>query len=330
MVSIFAINGLFDVLQEMLKELFPSWKAVRRYREVVLFVAGLMKDSRPLVQFVYEMQVEDYLNKMRTGDRYSLSIAADLFKSLQAESSVRLVDDPLHNKYINYYNHDEDERKERPFDITAIDRPCKIYNFTVMEEDVVLGDYKAQSTEIPECVMDIHCPNVTVTKSLLSKCRTISEHQAVTDLRMQYVDCDDVTKAEAPFLSRNIRSLCIAYCQLPSSCIRNILQQLHDCVTLINLQLVFVDLREVEEDLDKLLDNLVSNHEKGLSQENLEIWMDRNGLSEEFAAKWNDHCEGITSIDCRILYNDDDDDDEDDDGDDDDESGSDADNNDQD
>ena len=39
-------------------------------------MAGLMKDSRPLVQFVYEMQVEVY----------PLSIDADLFKSLQAES----------------------------------------------------------------------------------------------------------------------------------------------------------------------------------------------------------------------------------------------------
>ena len=60
---------------------------------MVIFVAGLMKDSRPLVQYVYEMQVEDYVNKMRT-DRVDPSIDADLFESLQAESSVRLVDDP--------------------------------------------------------------------------------------------------------------------------------------------------------------------------------------------------------------------------------------------
>ena len=92
------------MFQETLKELFPSWEAVRtRYREVVLFVAGLMKDSRPLVQFVYEMQVEDYLNEMRSGGRPSID--ADLFKSLHAESSARLVDHPLHNKYINYYDH---------------------------------------------------------------------------------------------------------------------------------------------------------------------------------------------------------------------------------
>ena len=53
---------------------------------MVLFAAGQMKDPRPLVQHVYELQVEDYLNKLRTG--YHPSIDADLFMGLQAESSV--------------------------------------------------------------------------------------------------------------------------------------------------------------------------------------------------------------------------------------------------
>ena len=81
---------------------------------------------------------------------------------------------------------------------------------------------------------------------------------------------------------------------------RNVLQQLHNCITLTNLELIGVALREVEEDLDQLLDNLVSNHEKGLSQDELRIWIEGHRLSEEFAAKWNERCEGITSIDSRI------------------------------
>ena len=81
---------------------------------------------------------------------------------------------------------------------------------------------------------------------------------------------------------------------------RKLLQQLQDCVTLTNLTLQYVYLIEVEEDLDQLLDNLVSNHEKGLSQEKLRISMDDNELSEEFVAKWNSRCKGITSIDCDI------------------------------
>ena len=81
---------------------------------------------------------------------------------------------------------------------------------------------------------------------------------------------------------------------------RNVLQQLHDCITLTNLELTHMDLSEVEEDLDELLDNLVSNHEKGLSQEKLRITMWENRLSEEFVAKWNERCKGITSIHCNI------------------------------
>ena len=282
----------------MLKELFPSWEAVKRYREVVIFVAGLMKDSRPLVQYVYEMQVEEYLNEMRAGG--PPLIDADLFKSLHAESSARLVDHPLHNKYINYYDHGEDERKKRPSDITAINHPCKIYYFRHMEEDIVLGEYKEQRAEIPECAMFIQYPDEMVTKSLLSTCRTISEHQPVTDLWLWNVRCRDATEAEAPILSRNIQSLLIGFCKLSSSFMRNILQQLHNCVTLTYLNLQYVDLSEVEKDLDQLLDNLVSNHEKGLSQEKLRIRLARIRLSEEFVAKWNERCEGITSIDCDI------------------------------
>ena len=277
------------MFQETLKELFPSWKAVERYREVVIFVAGLMKDPRPLIQHIYEMQVEDYLNDMRISDDalHVPSIDADLLKALQAESSVRLVDHPLHNKYINYYDHSKDERMKRPYDITAIDHPCKIYHFQDMKEDVVLGEYKEQGAELPECAMFIFKPNETVTKSLLCKCRTISEHQAVTDLVMFKVYCDDATEAEVPILSRNIRSLYIYSCHLSPSFMRNVLQQLHDCITLTNLELTHMDLIEVEEDLDELLDNLVSNHEKGLSQEKLRITMWENRLSEEFVAKWN-------------------------------------------
>ena len=40
------IQDCHALLQEMLKELFPSWEAVQRYKEVVIFVVGLMKDSR--------------------------------------------------------------------------------------------------------------------------------------------------------------------------------------------------------------------------------------------------------------------------------------------
>ena len=147
--------------------------------------------------------------------------------------------------------------------------------------------------------MFISGPRESVTNSLLSKCWTISKHQPVTELFMRRVTCHDGTEAEAPILSRNFRSLRISKCRLSSGFMRNILQQLHNCVTLTFLKLYEMDLREVEEDLDKLLDNLFSNHEKGLSQEKLRICTE--GLSWEFSAKWRRRSEGIKSISCLIY-----------------------------
>ena len=294
MRSIVSINYLYDLLQETLKELFPSWEAVsKRYREVVIFVAGLMKDPRPLVQHIYEMQINYYLNELRISGY--LSIDTDLLKALHAESTVRLVDHPLHNKYINYYNDVSDP------DTTPVYFRSRLYHFEWMMHGVALENYLTGSTEIPSCAMFIDSsPDEAVTNTLLSTCSQISRNQAVTDLWMSNVFCRDATEAEVPILRRNIQLLCVHSCHLSRTFLRNVLQQLHDCIRLTYLRLKNIDLREVEEDLDKLLDNLVSSHENGLSQKKLRIRMDRNGLSTKLAAKWNKHCEGITSIDCKI------------------------------
>ena len=179
-----AIFNTYDLFQETLKELFPSWEAVQRCREVVIFVVGLMKDSRPLVQHVYEMQVEDCLNKLRTKvGVIRPSIDTDLFRSLQAESAVRLFDHPLHNKYINYYF--------RGTDTTSIYCPSRIYYFDEMIHEVDLGKHLTDSTEIPPCAMYIGNPlTVAVRDALLPICIEIWRHQAVTDLWMVSVTCN--------------------------------------------------------------------------------------------------------------------------------------------
>ena len=294
MRSIVSINYLYDVFQETLKELFPTWEAVsKRYREVVLFVAGLMEDPRPLVQHVYEMQMEYYLNELRISGY--LSIDTDLLKALRAESSVRLVDHPLHNKYINYYNDVSDP------DTTPVYCPSRLYHFEWMMHGVALENYLTGSTEIPSCAMFIDSsPDEAVTNTLLSTCSQISRNQAVTDLWMSNAFCRDATEAEVPILGRNIQLLCVHSCHLSRTFLRNVFQQLHDCIRLTYLGLKNIDLREVEEDLDKLLDNLVSHHKKGLSKEKLRIRIKQHSLSEEFVAKWRRRCEGSTSIDYRI------------------------------
>ena len=149
----------------------------------------------------------------------------------------------------------------------------------------MLENHLPQEEEIPPCAMIIIHPDEAVRDTLLSICSQISTHQVVTDLWMFDVDCSDATEAETPILSRNIQSLYIDSCKLSPSFMRNVLQQLHNCITLTNLELIGVALREVEEDLDQLLDNLVSNHERGLSQDELRIWIEGHRLSEEFAAK---------------------------------------------
>ena len=268
--------------------MFPSWEAVQRYREVIIFVAGLMKDSRPLVQHVYEMQVEDYP-----------SIDADLVKSLQAESAVRLFDDPLHNKYINYYNHEEDEWKKRPFDTTKVYYPSRLYEFRYMHHEVVLENHLREE-EIPPCAMDIFNPRKAVMDSLLSTCSEIFTHQPVSDLRMEYVRCNSL---ETPRLIEPVR-VYLYRCQFREDFMQILLRQLIKCHCGETLQMLWLwlkDLAPFESLLDELLEDLVAHHEAGLAQRKLELWLWGDNLSEEFKKKWRNRCKKVDSIDCRIT-----------------------------
>ena len=175
----FLNTGNHDLLfQETLKKLFPSWEAVDRHREVIVFSAGLMKDSTPLVQFTYEMQIE----------RHPDSIDVDLSKTLYHESMVKLPDHPLHNQYINRYNHLEDYEKNRPRDVTRIYFPSRVYH--KMREAVVLENHLSAATQTPNCTMYITWPG-EVTRDMLLICNEISKQQPVTRLWMYGVDCAD-------------------------------------------------------------------------------------------------------------------------------------------
>ena len=225
-----AIFKTYDFFQETLNELFPSWKAVQRYSEVVLFAAGQMKDSRPLAEFVYEMQVEQ-----------GPGIDADLFKWLQSESTVRLVDHPLHNKYINYYDHWRDD----PY-TTSVYFPSQVYHFSWMRHEVVLEDHRTQGEEIPPCAMwIIRSPDEAVSDSLLSICRQISTHQPVTDLQMSDVTCNSL---EAPRLTKP-RVVYLWLCKFPEVFIKILLCQLIEChcgETLQRLSLSYMELAPLE------------------------------------------------------------------------------------
>ena len=245
-----------------------------------------MKDSRPLVQHVYEMQVEDYTY-----------IDADLFRSLHDESAVRLFDHPLHNKYINYYDHHPNTGD--PTDTTPVYFPSRLYHFYKMRHEVVLENHRTPGEEIPPCAMFIERPDEAVMDSLLSICSHIFTHQPVTDLDMMYVTCNSL---EAPRLIKP-RTMSLTRCKLPEDFMQILLGQLIEChcgETLQKLKLYGMNLGPFESLLDELLEDLVAHHEAGLAQRKLLLWLKGNNLSEEFKEKWRNRCEKVDSIDCLI------------------------------
>ena len=272
---------------------------MQRYKEVIIFAVGLMKEPKPLVQHVYEMQVEGYLNEMRTG-YYGPSIDTHLLKSLHVESTVWLFDHPLHNKNINYYNHGEDEVMKRALDTTPVYYPSGLYLFDRMRHRVELEDHLTESTEIPPCAMYISQPHSEVVKDiLLSTCHEISKYQAVTNLRMEFVTSKDLTLM-APHIT-NPQSVILDQCSLPNHFLMTILHQLLGCGhTLQYLQLYNMDLKPYEVLLDELMEDLLGHHGTDLAVTKLMLRLGYNNLSLEFVEKWKERCREMDSIDCMI------------------------------
>ena len=290
------------MFQESLQELFPSWKAVERYRDVISFTTGLMKEPRPLVDHVYQMLIEHNLSAMR-GMSDNLSIDVDLLKSLYTESTFPLHGHPLRNNHINYYNYRKDD-KITQIDTNPIYTPSKLYLFCSLRENVTLDTANGnQETEPKDCAMFIDGVDDSVNDSILLNAQRISKQQPISDLLIQNMRCD-FTTAEAPTLS-NVRSLIVANCVVPVSFLKNIMHQLLSCRdTLQHFVLSKMDLRELEPLMDELLEYLVSHHERGLAQTKLRLWLGDDyyptNLSEQFETKWQQCCEGVKSIDCQI------------------------------
>ena len=126
---------------------------------------------------------------------------------------------------------------------------------------------------------------------------------------MVAVRCKDLTAADAPKISRNVRSVYLERCALPVSYLRSIGNQLLECgATLQGLYLIGMGLSDVEEDLDKLLERIVSLHESGGTYTHLILKItgdgnERTNLSQEFMQKWNKRCKWVPflSIDWLIC-----------------------------
>ena len=290
---------------------------------MITFCCGLMKDPRPLVDHVYQMYVQMHLRRMRgteetDEDEAGIQLEAQgknkfdvsLFHSLHAESVIKLPDHPLHNKHINCYDQGEDDYKKRPRDTTPICTPSRHHQFIDIKEDVQCNIHHTEhDADQPECGIYINEPDEVVAQSLLTTCHNISKHQPLTDLDMQHVICRDLPSVvEVPIMSGNARSLTLVKCDLPVRFMRNILRQLIDsgCVTLQLLWLYKMDLSPWEEELDELMEQLVSHHAAGEAQGMLRVWLGdkdlkvKTNLSEEFEEKWRRRCTYL-SIECLFI-----------------------------
>ena len=160
-------------------------------------------------------------------------------------------------------------------------------------------------------MIGIENPARELTKGLFSTWRKLSELQPVTDLFMKEVRSKDLTEQEVPMLSKNVHSLWVIDCEFPTLFWRNILQQLIGCPTLQLLWLQETNVNEVEEDLDRLLENImahykeqvtVTQHQRDIQsthyQRELTLFI-QNKMSEQFKKKWRDHCTN-TNIKCDI------------------------------
>ena len=308
-----------------------------------------MKDPTPLVDYVYEMYIDHYLRRVRIGGSYPTRDDY-LFQSLYHESSITLPGSPLHNHHINVYDPLVDGLLTRPFDITnktesenyqaerltkfaqynfnphimPIEKifvriPSKLYVFRNLMQEVVYDiKHRKNDTKVQECIMEILRPNPEVAKRLLSTCRKISRYQPVTDLLIDGAHC---VTSKAPIMSIKTRALSISMSNLPVTFVRNIFQQLVEshCVTLQNFNSLSMNLSDVEVELNKILDQIVSHHKRTPHEQFLIVHYDRdapetvrklrlnliqNNLSRDFRDRWTMICKRITSIECYIKLQD--------------------------
>ena len=79
----------------------------------------------------------------------------------------------------------------------------------------------------------------------------------MTDLWMRKVRSQGLTEQEVPELSKHAHSLWVLDCELPVVFWRILLQQLIGCPTLQLIRIQDTNVNEVEEDLHKLLENIM-------------------------------------------------------------------------
>ena len=252
-----------------MNKLFPTWFDIVRCEEVVVFTCGLMDDSSPLVNYVYQAFCDDCIRRAMLDqnlERKKLESHlkrlgkemenTELFRLLYSESAVQLPGSPLQNHYINWFDHDDDDQNDKQRKLSTVHIPSKHFEFRNLKEK--LPDLKLPSSyhdEKVECFVSIGNPNSEVTESLLSVCCEISQAQEITHLWLENIKLQHSTYNMKLRLSQNALSLTIINCKLPKNLTCELLAQLSVCkqITDIYIESMFLD------DLAHLIPKAVSS-----------------------------------------------------------------------
>ena len=200
--------------KESMEFFFRDMDAVMKHRQVVLLICGLMSDPTPIIHLVFAHWIND-------GQK---SVGKTLIEAMFREAGLKMPKDLLHNQWINYYDHNEGLLRDR----TPIYVPSRLYWFKDMEAKVSCN-IQHGNTEKPECTISINFPHVIVTKNLLSTLHRICKHQAIRDLNMWGVKCEDLQEPHVFTLSKNAESLRIMLCELPLETMSHLMQQINRC-----------------------------------------------------------------------------------------------------
>ena len=226
---------------------------IRKCKEVVIFLCGLMSDPTPLVKHVYEMCVKEKQQKMVEGENPSIRWEErDMLQSLYRESPIPLPGKPLHNAYINYYSH---EYYEGELDVSPVYTPSQLFIFKYISKELVCKYHGAQNREeLPNSAINVYRPGIDTGKSL-TVLRTISQHQPISHLYLKKFHNEDFAKEDVFNLSTDAKTICLNVCDLPQGVLLHLIQQLPRCANLQNLNIHRTDL-EFMKSLD--LSNLKS------------------------------------------------------------------------
>ena len=278
-------------------ELLPSWYDVLKLSDILCLVVALIADSRHVVEHVFELYMVNLTNMIRkeewNNSRHKQAVAigkhpvywvGPFFEKLYKESQCSLPGDFHANPYFSIYN--------VPGPIYL---PSRLYFFSNPQTSPQgLEIAQQENTVLPESIMVVTSPGRAITKSLFSTISNISQLQPVTDIWMSGVSCEELTPEEQLILSEKARSLWFDEpCKLPVSFVKRLLHRLSGSVTLQLLRLPGLSLKEIEEDLDELMESLLKSHPEMeseeaayLSLERLTINLDNNQLSQTFKDKW--------------------------------------------